>query len=261
MRSTLKRLHSQKGSSLIISIVFFMLCFFVGGAVLAAATANGGRIANLKSDRKAYYLQRSAAMELQDQLSLAGSEKLKLEIDQITKTTRTTTVNGGTSVTETSEYVLNLSGNAGATDLQQKLMLAAANVYWDKVLDTSIKATTSVTGLATSSEDFTENPGTLEFEFTDSVTGTTYVSATYRCDYEDNTHFGSMEFRFKGPSVSDDTQIILTMHASISTQNAVSGLSTTVDAANNVRYDYRTTTQKIFVTWSDPVIQKGGAES
>lgn len=260
MRSTLKRLHSQKGSSLIISIVFFMLCFFVGGAVLAAATANGGRIANLKSDRKAYYLQRSAAMELQDQLSLAGSEKLKLEIDQITNTVRTTTVSGGTTVSESSNYELNLSGNADRTPLQQSLMLAAANVYWDKVLDTSIKATTSVTGLATSDADFTANPGTMEFAFTDSVTGITYtLSATYSCSYEDSTHFGSFEFRFLGPNAADDTQIILTMHASISSQNAVSGVRTEV--SGNTRQDFRTTTQKIFVTWSDPVIQKGGAES
>lgn len=58
MQSLKEKLHSAKGSSLLIVMVYFLLCLFVGGVVLTAATANGGRLAAMKADHQANYAQR-----------------------------------------------------------------------------------------------------------------------------------------------------------------------------------------------------------
>lgn len=80
-----EKLQSSKGASLIIALVFMLFCAMVGSAVLAAATANGGRVAALKSDQQDYLNQRSAATLLQDELTISRPQLV------ITKTTTTTT--------------------------------------------------------------------------------------------------------------------------------------------------------------------------
>ena len=80
-----EKLRSSKGASLIIALVFMLFCAMVGSAVLAAATANGGRVAALKSDQQDYLNQRSAATLLQDELTISEPQLV------ITKTTTTTT--------------------------------------------------------------------------------------------------------------------------------------------------------------------------
>ena len=80
-----EKLQSSKGASLIIALVFMLFCAMVGSAVLAAATANGGRVAALKSDQQDYLNQRSAATLLQDELTMSRPQLV------ITKTTTTTT--------------------------------------------------------------------------------------------------------------------------------------------------------------------------
>ena len=80
-----EKLRSSKGASLIIALVFMLFCAMVGSAVLAAATANGGRVAALKSDQQDYLNQRSAATLLQDELTMSRPQLV------ITKTTTTTT--------------------------------------------------------------------------------------------------------------------------------------------------------------------------
>lgn len=80
-----EKLQSSKGASLIIALVFMLFCAMVGSAVLAAATANGGRVAALKSDQQDYLNQRSAATLLQDELTMSRPQLV------ITKTTTMTT--------------------------------------------------------------------------------------------------------------------------------------------------------------------------
>ena len=132
MQSLKKKLHSAKGSSLLIVMVFFLLCLFVGGVVLTAATANGGRLAAIKADHQANYAQRSAAMVVQDALQ---SRIVKLEIDKTTITTRVTSTNGATTISETVGYALTISGQADTSMLENILQQAAARVYLEQVLD------------------------------------------------------------------------------------------------------------------------------
>lgn len=73
-----QKLKSTTGASLIIALVFMMFCTFVGGAVLAASTANAGRIKSLKADEQAYLDQRSAAQLIMDELVPQGSSGMNL---------------------------------------------------------------------------------------------------------------------------------------------------------------------------------------
>jgi len=59
MKQTLRKISSKTGSSLIIALVFMLVCVFVGGSVLVAATVNGNRIAGSRDTQQNILNQRS----------------------------------------------------------------------------------------------------------------------------------------------------------------------------------------------------------
>lgn len=63
-----KKLKSDTGSTIIIALLFTMICVFVGGAVLTAATVNGGRLNGRREREQAILSQRSLASVLAGQL-------------------------------------------------------------------------------------------------------------------------------------------------------------------------------------------------
>ena len=63
-----QKLQSKKGATLLIVIVFMMFCVFIGGSVLAAATANASRLKRSIATEQAYLSQRSAALLIAEQL-------------------------------------------------------------------------------------------------------------------------------------------------------------------------------------------------
>lgn len=68
-----RKLRSKTGASMLIAILFMMFCLFVGGSVLAAATANGSRVAHM-ADQQDFLSQRSAGSLIADELN-SGLEK------------------------------------------------------------------------------------------------------------------------------------------------------------------------------------------
>ncbi len=76
MQKINRKLRSERGASLVFAMVFMLFCAFVGGSVLAAATANGGRIQSQADNQQAYLNPRSVASVLSD--DLAAPEKNKL---------------------------------------------------------------------------------------------------------------------------------------------------------------------------------------
>ncbi|MDD5901997.1 MAG: hypothetical protein PUC58_01300 [Oscillospiraceae bacterium] len=125
-----EKLQSSKGASLIIALVFMLFCAMVGSAVLAAATANGGRVAALKSDQQDYLNQRSAATLLQDELTISRPQLV------ITKTTTTTTkykVGDGGATTQIGNAVKETAfnfevkcGSPGITTPLQRVLFESA---------------------------------------------------------------------------------------------------------------------------------------
>lgn len=67
MKQISRKLRSKTGASMLIAILFMMFCLFVGGSVLAAATANGSRVAHM-SDQQDFLNQRSAANLIADEI-------------------------------------------------------------------------------------------------------------------------------------------------------------------------------------------------
>ena len=72
MRALRQKLNSQRGASILIAMVFFLLCLTVGAVVLTAATANAGRLASRRQEEQNYLTVSSAARLLRDEL--AGAE-------------------------------------------------------------------------------------------------------------------------------------------------------------------------------------------
>lgn len=64
-----KKLLSRCGSSMILALVFLMFCTFVGGSVLAMASANSARVKHLTQEEQQFLNQRSAVRLLRDQFT------------------------------------------------------------------------------------------------------------------------------------------------------------------------------------------------
>ena len=256
MQSLKEKLHSAKGSSLLIVMVYFLLCLFVGGVVLTAATANGGRLAAMKADHQANYAQRSAAMVVQDEMK---DKTTSLVIDKITTTTRVTTTNGATTVSETVTYALKISGQDGASMLQNIIQQAAATVYLEQVLEEGARSTPPTfqklmyTDTPVTSQDMLyDDTGEIVFKV-----GAMELTGEYSSNHVSDEQFGTFVIQFSGPNEGNDCQVSLVIPAAVNTHNEYVGVTTTVDADANTRTDVRRQVESTTITWSDPVIRKG----
>lgn len=63
-----KKLQSQKGASMLIALVFFLLCTTVGTVVLTAASSNVGQLTHVQDQRQAYLATASAARLLREEV-------------------------------------------------------------------------------------------------------------------------------------------------------------------------------------------------
>ena len=79
------KLHSKRGASLMIAMVFMIFAVFIGGSVLAAASANGYRIEHL-SDQQDYLNQRSAALLLAEEMDIDLFSNISLDAKYATIT-------------------------------------------------------------------------------------------------------------------------------------------------------------------------------
>lgn len=68
MQRLQKKLHSKRGASIMIALLFFLVCLMVGGVVLTAAAANAGRLAHLRQDQQSYFILSAAVRLLRDDL-------------------------------------------------------------------------------------------------------------------------------------------------------------------------------------------------
>ena len=83
MKSVKNKLSSKSGASMLLALVFLMFCMFVGGSVLAAATANGSRAARQKENQQVYLSQRSASLLLADMLKSTDEAAMQLTIKDV----------------------------------------------------------------------------------------------------------------------------------------------------------------------------------
>ena len=92
-----QKLHSQRGASLVITLLFFLLCLMVAAVTLTAASASVGRTVKQRKEQQAYLSVSSAGELLQREIeamdryaalnkaqaSLAASESRLTEMNQL----------------------------------------------------------------------------------------------------------------------------------------------------------------------------------
>ena len=113
LRETLKK---EDGSSMILALVFLLLCLFTGGSVLAAASANAGRLHRTSQAERNW---RSAMALMAGMLGNSEETTLQLTIRDVTVIRKNGTVK------RTVRYL----ATGGDTVLQELLIARAAAEY------------------------------------------------------------------------------------------------------------------------------------
>lgn len=145
----LKKLHSKTGASMLIALVFMMFCAFIGGAVLAAATANAGRIDALNIETQDYLDQRSICMLLVDELRSGDYNKMSMSIRDETLTPVTAKIVNNVPVfTEngTPQRTITITADENSSDINEmRLMLyKCAAMRYLKLNENGIDSGTNV---------------------------------------------------------------------------------------------------------------------
>ncbi len=74
MNCVKRKLKSTGGASIIIALLFFLICCTVGVSVLAAAKANASRLVSQRESEEAYLAVRSAAMLMREKMETSQSQ-------------------------------------------------------------------------------------------------------------------------------------------------------------------------------------------
>ena len=283
-----EKLRSSKGASLIIALVFMLFCAMVGSAVLAAATANGGRIAALKSDQQEYLNQRSAATLLSDELQI-NRPKLTVEKKEVVKTTYTVSDGGvltptGSDTTKT----INFKVNGNVTTQLQRVLFESAILRYLKANDmddydvtisgfTVAGANGSAGTEISSISDFrlydslkgeNQDPEcTLTVDLSEGSVGTgkpvTNFSARVGCvgpapqNSDANKTVAPYTFNV---SFVDDAKLYLRMYAATGSPNEYTYETQEPGASSSELVKVKTTTTTQTISWDPPEILKGAAK-
>lgn len=245
MSKLIRKLHSKRGASLMLAMVFMLFCAFVGGSVLAASTANAGRVANQTHDEQTYLSQRSAALLMADLLKGSGNTPLQLTITDVKTST------GDRTVT----FSLN---DSNAKSYLQKLMVenAVANYLVKSPLqsgESSIFENFKFVGVA--SYSYT-TPGDPFGTFKITEPNSTELDAAYHgTKFEGGSQALTSDYFDFVIDFRTDSLLSLHMDASYSEGNPIP--ITETDSSTGVTTT--TTTTTTVIQWSDPVIEKGGA--
>lgn len=71
MKRLRKKLHSERGASILLALLFFLVCMMVGASVLAAAASNAGKIRSNQTEQQKYLTLSSAIRLICDELEQA----------------------------------------------------------------------------------------------------------------------------------------------------------------------------------------------
>ena len=69
MRAVTKKLKSRRGVTIIMAMVFFLVCAVIGSIVLATAGTNAGRLSHMRSGQQAHLTVSSAAGLVRDEIT------------------------------------------------------------------------------------------------------------------------------------------------------------------------------------------------
>lgn len=223
-----RKLGSKAGASMLLALVFLMFCLLIGGSVLAAATANGSRVAHLKNDQQDYLSQRSAMLLMADMLTGKDGEELQVVITTIT------TEKEGSEPTSTATITCPTLQTGETPSILQKML-------FEIVVGDYESLTPQISKLAIGNLVDVNTSKTGKISITATINETTNsLTANYDASADDYTlliDFGTNSF------------VSLLMDGSKS-----EGTPKIVTIGNTT-----TTTTTTVIRWSTPVIEKRGA--
>ena len=276
----LKKLRDDRGASLLLAMVFLLICAFVGGSVLAGATANSRHLKTLAQDQQDYLSQRSAVTLLTD-LADTGSRRVQMIVKRTTTYTQPYKQEGNTWVkdgdttgsAETVEIeVRSLAKNTPYNPIQ-RLVIECAVLRFAKDEGYPLEAITIKNFLAENGGDtaltitspsqfwIKDGGGEGTITLTDPL-GSQTVTAYAQCDgdYSFNIFFTGV-----GADSTEDkimsSQSKLHMSAS-SSKPSSTGLRDeppqNVEKGQTQANAYPYETESTTITWSVPIVSKGG---
>lgn len=282
MKHIKKKLRSRLGASLILAMVFMLFCSFVGGSVLASATANAQRVAQL-AEQQDFLLERSAALLASDQLQLEEGKFLRLSITDADKLIEEVIIGKGGKVTLGDKaatvrvITFQVSSSAPLTQLHQLMLESTVYRYLREFApdgDYEI-AFVNFPGDPASTADFMFRY-TMPSETSDDydISGSLSVSATmhgssgvsipgYTANFSSGRGDDLYDFFI---DFGENSQVHMTMNAYYGKTEPIQIVSPpTTGYVPGFNYGsgyirVTTVTQQITVSWEDPLIEKGGAE-
>jgi len=263
----IQKMRDRSGASMLLALVFLMFCVFIGGTVLAAASANGYRAAD-RTKKQQYLDERSAALLLTEQLKTDEDHSFQLIVEDIKVNKQKGSVGeGGEWLGEagntSAERVITFRAmqNAEMSSMQRLVMETAVWNYLKKdpvyqkdnvVLAGFLYGGAELTKL----DDFWTQPdvsaagvlsGTISVDGKNGDVVFADCDMRYICgeDYSITMDFG------------EDSQLVIEMHAlSDATEPAD---QSAIKAEADGTYQIKSTQSRTVIVWSDPVIVKGGA--
>lgn len=277
MKNLKRKLCSRRGVSMILAMVFMLFCAFVGGSVLASATANAYRVAQLAEEQD-YLLERSAALLLSDQMKLNEGEYLRLRIvDEERSTQNVRILDGGGIKKEGSPIIgrvitCDLETNAALTDLQRVMVETAVQRYLynnppyyigegdSKQL--LIPKRPECTGFSSNSfvdtlvipESGSDDPaleGNIAVQVSVPGLDIDGYAATYSCGRGEDAYSFVIGF-------GEDGQMKLTCDAFKGISVLENVVMPPVDNGSNLTQQVTSTYKTTTISWSDPFVEKGG---
>ena len=284
-----RKLRSNSGASMILALVFMLFCMFVGGTVLAAASANGYRVAHL-SDQQQYLDERSAAFLTAEELRLSSDliDSHMLAINDVEHVIQKVIVGNGGVVTP--------DPSSPAFTIRTITFIAPEGIVmtpFQRIMyETAVLRYIQENGIDTNAvrvilENFVYNyNGTKTlFEISEfwcsSLSGSLTVNGTLDTDHSNFTNFpanfecqgGSMLYDFV-VDFGDYTQLSVVLNASLGERQPI--IQTTIDewsqtvttngaggtpVNTTVTYPAQitTTTRMPVIMWENAIIEKGGA--
>ena len=267
-----RKLRSKTGASMLIAILFMMFCLFVGGSVLAAASANGYRVAHM-SDQQDFLSQRSASVLIADEIDngLATlDQKLTLIVKDVAITTQPLKSlpgggweHEGAATTDRSILFEAPFDETNSMTVMQRLLYETAVCRY--LMEYGTTGEIQLEGFYYGGSPFTfadfwynQDPDAAQIKGTLDIEGTLQGGTAFTSD---RAHFtsGARENIYDFLVTFDNSQMTVSADAYLSTAENHPESQIVYDAnlGKNVEITSGGTTTEI--TWNHAYIQKGGA--
>lgn len=276
MNQIKRKLHSKQGASLLIAMVYLIFAVFIGGSVLAAASANGYRIEHL-SDQQDYLNQRSAALMLAEEMDFGTVSNISLDARYSTTTIQPVIikpngeiVNNGddVEVTYALSFKINYNGKVDALHrvmfesailryIEQNDMGSMTPTFQNFVYDNGTAAGETITSLDQFwTLDRVNCIGNIHITGTKGGEIFTDYTARYTSGKNDRLYDFIVDF-------GDFSQITIVMSGNSGTRpqrGTPEYKDSYIPIGSELEYAKRMVTEveRTVITWEAPVINKGG---